>query len=89
MIETIETLTLKYEQVIEELELYSVLVKKLNLDIFCNSRNDILHKLESQNDILDAKYYIETYPDVALSGLSATEHYNKYGKILGRSKCKV
>jgi hypothetical protein len=32
----------------------------------------------------DADWYAATYPDVALSGLNAREHYRRFGKILGR-----
>ncbi|WP_175750723.1 glycosyltransferase family 2 protein [Burkholderia anthina] len=34
----------------------------------------------------DPIVYSETYPDVAISGLSAVEHFNRFGFILGRDK---
>lgn len=33
----------------------------------------------------DAKYYLNRYPDVRLSGLKPYKHYIKYGKKIGRS----
>jgi glycosyltransferase involved in cell wall biosynthesis len=36
--------------------------------------------------IFDAVWYSKKYPDVALSGLTAQEHYNRIGKYIGRDK---
>ena len=33
----------------------------------------------------DAEWYLATFPDVALSGLSPEAHYHKYGRLLGRA----
>lgn len=32
----------------------------------------------------DANFYLKKYPDVQMSGLDPFEHYEKYGKLLGR-----
>lgn len=40
----------------------------------------------SDEQAFDSEWYLDTYPDVALSGLSALDHYRKYGRILGRKK---
>lgn len=36
------------------------------------------------NKDFDAVLYADAYPDVALSGLSPKDHYERYGKLLGR-----
>jgi glycosyltransferase involved in cell wall biosynthesis len=36
---------------------------------------------------VDAKWYLTQYPDVAKSGVSAKEHYKKFGRAEGRLPC--
>lgn len=36
----------------------------------------------------DANWYLETYPDVALSGLGPKEHYLRFGRLMGRKPRK-
>jgi O-antigen biosynthesis protein len=45
-----------------------------------------VHALPMQSDtaVFDADWYIEKYPDVALSGLSPYEHYVRFGRYLNR-----
>lgn len=36
------------------------------------------------SELVDSKWYLQTYPDVADAGLSADYHYQKYGQFEGR-----
>ena len=49
------------------------------------TRDDDVVQTASTAEAFDADWYLATYPDVALSGLSAQEHYRKFGIILGRA----
>lgn len=46
-------------------------------------QDDVL-KLIRSSALFDAEWYLRTYPDVALSGLSPAEHYRRFGRLLGR-----
>lgn len=35
--------------------------------------------------LFDARWYVQAYPDVAMSGLDPLEHYLRYGVLLGRN----
>ena len=39
---------------------------------------------EATNEEIDAKWYLNEYPDVEMLGMSAQEHYEWIGKKLGR-----
>lgn len=46
-------------------------------------QDDIL-KLIQASPFFDPDWYLRTYPDVAVSGLSPAEHYLRFGQMLGR-----
>jgi len=41
-------------------------------------------KLLSNSEFMDSEWYVSTYPDVAAAGMSAAEHYLRYGALMGR-----
>ncbi|WP_429072993.1 hypothetical protein [Aeromonas veronii] len=78
-----EYLELQYKQAIEEIELYAILVDELRNEI-----SDLKPKLIADKTeypfISEDDNYLRKYPDVLKIGMSAREHYMKYGKALGR-----
>lgn len=49
--------------------------------------NPNIQALNMSNDEMsfDPERYVRAYPDVALSGLAPREHYERYGRLLGRN----
>jgi hypothetical protein len=40
--------------------------------------------LLSESDFMESAWYLERYPDVSAAGLTAVEHYLKFGALMGR-----
>lgn len=79
----IKHLELQYKQAVEEIELYSNLVDELRNEISNLKSKNMLCIVEG-NFISEDERYLNNYPDVIKTGMSAREHYDKYGKFLGR-----
>ncbi|KEQ12189.1 hypothetical protein [Endozoicomonas numazuensis] len=76
----IDFLKKKLKHTLEELEYCQNIIKRYDLE-----KNEKKIKfLENNINTFDEEFYLEKYPDVKKSSLSPYEHYEKYGKILGR-----
>ncbi len=78
------SLKLQYIQAIEEIELYSKLVAELRNELALQKDSIITYPIIFDNHF-DENVYIKKYPDVLKSGLSPLSHYEKFGKMLGRT----
>lgn len=64
-------------------------IKEINFKLEQNKtnapqRNTHLSETDKNNDEFDELWYLSTYPDVKKSGVSAREHFDRFGKILNR-----
>lgn len=79
----IKHIDLQYKQAVEEIELYSKLVISLRNELATAKKERTVlfdtRKMQTPEEI-----YLKRYPDVAKSGMSPKEHFERFGKILGR-----
>ncbi|WP_216638590.1 hypothetical protein, partial [Endozoicomonas arenosclerae] len=64
--------------------LYSSLVIELRSEIQFLKDTNSKQKSENFSEI-DSSYYVKKYPDVLKSGMTPKQHYQRYGKLLGRT----
>ncbi|WP_422475563.1 hypothetical protein [Endozoicomonas sp. ALB032] len=88
MTDEMELMIFKFEQAIEEIELYYAEQNRL-LEYITSLELELAKyknkkKQFNTEDEFDEHYYLNKYPDVLKSKLTAKEHYLKYGKFLGR-----